>query len=146
MDEVMKRGTRNLERYVQVRVWKQIESAQQSLIHCRLDHLAVIHLLQRFSGLLEVLYPRILPSTWRQPAQTSRTGSIGDRHLPGHRQRLDLYLPMHAGRCVVHDRAPQDRQMCEHYGFLLGQRSVDDPDGLVDVYPAFPLGSQVANP
>jgi hypothetical protein len=64
MDEVMKRGTRNLEHYIQVRVHDYIESAEFSLIPRLLDHLAVLHLLQRLSGLLEVLYPRVLPSTW----------------------------------------------------------------------------------
>jgi hypothetical protein len=64
MDEVLKRGTRNLEHYIQVRVRDYIESTECSLTSRLLDHLAVIHLLQRLSGLPEVLYPRVLPSTW----------------------------------------------------------------------------------
>jgi hypothetical protein len=146
MDEVLKRGTRNLEHYIQVRVHDHIESTECSLTFRLLDHLAVIHLLQRLSGLLEVIYPRILPSTWRQTAQTSRARSFGNRRLPGHRQRFDMHLPMHANRCGVHDRAPQDCQMCQYHGFLLDECGLDNSDGSSDLYPAFPLGSQAANP
>jgi hypothetical protein len=146
MDEVLKRGTRNLEHYIQVRVHDYIESTECSLTPCLLDHLAVIHLLQRLSGFLEVLYPRILPSAWRQTAQTSRARSIGNRRLPGHRQRSDMHISMHTNRCGVHDRAPQDCQMCQYHGFLLDERGVDNPDGSSDLHSAFPLGSQAADP
>ena len=64
MDEVLKRGTHNLERYIQVHVHGHSRGAQYSLTPDSVDYLAVIHFLQRLSGLLEVIHPRILPSTW----------------------------------------------------------------------------------
>lgn len=56
-----------------------------------------------------------------------------------------MHLPMHAHRCRIHNRAFEDCQMCQHHSFLLDKRGIDDRNGSVNLYSAFPLGSQAAN-
>lgn len=53
---------------------------------------------------------------------------------------------MHTHYCGIQIRASEDRQVCQHHGFLLDERGVDNRDGFVDLHLAFPLGSQATNP
>lgn len=111
-----------------------------------LDCLAFVNLLQRVPGLLEVFHSRLLPSTWRSTTQTSSTNSSSNCHLPGSRQRLHMHLSVYTSRSRLYFRTTEDLQMRQHLGLLPDERSLDDLDRFVDLYPALPSGTQAANP